>query len=208
MPDPVPDAPAPNPIVPCDSSKINGNIYIYKDAVVSGNYKNSQLQIVGNDEVSSTHYTMPAGRNYQDITVQAGTKLTFTSGIHTIQNFKALEGSTIKIDATRGPVLIYVKESFSLNGAKFNVDGDAKNIIIYGGYDSKEKTGCTVSMTNSSHASFLFNGKYSKIDVSNSKFSGSLLSDRVEIKENSTVSFPASLVKMKSMPEILTWEEL
>lgn len=208
MPDPVPDAPAPDPIVSCDSSKISGNIFIYKDAVVSGNYQNSQLQIVGNDEVSSTHYTVPEGRDYQDITVQAGTQHRFTSGINTVKNFKAMEGSTIKIDATRGPVLIYIKESFSLNGAKFNVDGDPKNVIIYGAYDSIEKKGCTVSMTNSSKASFLFNGKYSKIDVSNSKFSGSLLSDRVEIKENSTVSFPASLVKMKSMPEILTWEEL
>ncbi|MHC9544701.1 MAG: hypothetical protein AB9903_34740 [Vulcanimicrobiota bacterium] len=200
--------PEPLPIVSCDSSKISGNIFIYKDAVVSGNYQNSQLQIVGNDEVSSTHYTVPEGRDYQDITVQAGTQHSFTSGISTIKNFKAMEGSTIKIDATRGPVLIYIKESFSLNGAKFNVDGDPRNVIIYGAYDSQEKKGCTVSITNSSKASFLFNGKYSQVNVSNSKFSGALISDKVEIMKNSTASFPASLVRMKSMPEILTWEEL
>ncbi len=125
-----------------------------------------------------------------------------------VQNFKALEGSTITIDASRGPVLIYVKESFTLDGAKFNVDGNPKNVTIYGVYDNKEEKGCTVSMKNSSLASFLFNGKYSKVDVSNSRFSGSLLSDIVEIKDRSAVSFPASLVKMKSMPEILSWEEL
>jgi len=203
--DPVP---APEPTVSCDSSKINGNIFLYKDALVSGNYQNSQLQIVGNNEVISTHYTVPEGRDYQDIAVQAGSKHSFKSGIHTIQNFKADEGSTITIDATRGPVLIYIKESFSLNGARFNVDGDSKNVIIYGAYDSCEKKGCTVSITNCSKASFIFNGKFSQVNVSNSEFSGSLISDKVKITDKSKILFPASLVKMKSLPEILTWEEL
>ena len=206
-PSPTPGTDDPNP-TGADSSKINGNIYIYKDALVSGNYQNSQLQIVGDEEVSSSHYTLPAGRDYSDITVQAGKTHTIASGITTVQNFKALEGSTIKIDATRGPVLIYVKESFSLDGAKFNVDGDARNVIIYGAYDSTKRSGCTVSITNGSQASFLFNGKYSQVSLSGSKFSGSLLSDKVEITNKSAVSFPSSLVKMKSMPEILTWEEL
>lgn len=200
--------PTPEPTVSSDSSTINGNIFLYKDALVSGNYQNSQLQIVGDDEVNSTHYTVPEGRDYQNVTVQAGSKHSFKSGIHTIQNFNAMEGSTITIDATRGPVLIYIKESFSLNGAKFNVDGDSKNVIIYGAYHSLEKKGCTVSITNSSKASFIFNGKFSQVDVSNSEFSGSLISDKVKITDKSKISFPASLVKMKSMPEILTWEEL
>jgi len=204
----IPGTDDPKPSTGSDSSKITGNIYIYKDAVVSGNYKNSQLQIVGNDEVSSSYYTIPAGRDYSDVTVQAGKTHTFSSGITTVQNFKALEGSTIKIDARRGPVLIYVKESFSLDGAKFNVDGDARNVIIYGAYDSTKRSGCTVSITNGSQASFLFNGKYSQVSLSGSKFSGSLLSDKVDITNKSAVAFPSSLVKMKSMPEILTWEEL
>jgi hypothetical protein len=105
-------------------------------------------------------------------------------------------------------VVIFIKESVDLNNAKFNVNGDAKNVIIYGLYDDKNQTSCKVSMTNGTQSSFLFYGKKSDIAINGSTFSGSLIGSRVSIKNKSTVQFPDSMVKYKAQPVILTWEEM
>jgi Tfp pilus assembly protein PilX len=196
-------APAPPP----DTSTITGNLYVYKNAQIYGNYKTSQLQIVGKDEVFISNYAAPTGRTYTEKSVPQGGTYTFSSGIYTFDKFTAESGSTINVDARRGPVRIYVKDSLSLNGSSFNVNGDPKNVIIYGLFDEKAGTSCSVNLSNGSQSSFLFQGKHSNITISNSKFEGSIIGNRVAIKNNSNVKFPNSLVKFKNKPLAIAWEE-
>jgi len=192
---------------PPDTSTINGNLYIYKNAQIYGNYRTSQLQIVGKDEVFLSNYTAPGGRVYVEKSIPDGGSFTFTSGIYTFSSFSAQSGSTIKVDARRGPVYIYAKDSFSLNGASFNVSGDPKNVIIYGLYDEKTGKGCAMTLSNGSQSSFLFHGKHSNISINNSQFEGSLIGNKVNITNNAKVKFPNSLVKFKNKPLTIAWEE-
>jgi len=153
--------------------------------------------------------SQPAGRSFNELKVNNGETHKFSSGMYTMNKLTCEPGSTVTVDAKKGQVVIFVKEAVSLNGAKFNIDGDPGNVTIYGLHDEKTNKACKVEVTNGSAGGFLFQGLQSDVEIcKGSTFSGSVIGKRVRIFDNTTVTFPSSLAETANKPIILSWEEL
>ena len=115
------------------------------------------------------------------------------------------ENSAIDIDASNGPVIIFVKEQFSLSNTKFNVSGNPADVVIYCAYDNS--MACTVNIADNSQCRFLMAGRKSAMTISGSQVEGAVVGSRMTVDSGSKVTYPHDMITVGKRPVIISWEE-
>jgi hypothetical protein len=142
---------------------------------------------------------------YADVYLSPGARLTLKSGRYYVPGTFELDGATLDVDASSGPVIIYVGKDFIVkNGSKINEWGEARDIQFYM-TDEKDVTvdpvtGVALAVPlkssdvtmNDSEGTFVLAGKKTNIRVDNSTISGAIMSATVSLVD-STIHYDATL---------------
>ncbi|MDQ7823535.1 MAG: hypothetical protein RDV48_12120 [Candidatus Eremiobacteraeota bacterium] len=192
-----------------DTSQIIGDIYVTPHGNVEmiateGHYgaiNNIYVDKLTNWKVPVPSYNEPVG-----LTATSAIADTITGGTYLYDSFDAT-GRTITIDASKGPVILYVRQRFSLSGSTINFASgapcDPRNLIVYC------SSYCSVSIKDESKCSLLLAAPSTDIDVQGKSYVvGSLLGNKVKCHA-SVIEYPKGRLKdMRDRALLVAWEEL
>ncbi|MDQ7823534.1 MAG: hypothetical protein RDV48_12115 [Candidatus Eremiobacteraeota bacterium] len=192
-----------------DTSQIIGEIYVTPDGEVKQEASEGHLGTINRTYVEKlTSWIIPVPR-YQEpdgLAVSSAVPGTIKSGSYVYDTFE-VTGSTITIDASKGPIILYVRSKFALSGSTINFASgtpcDPRNLIVYC------SSYCSVSIKDQSKCSLLLAASSADIDVQGKSYViGSLLGNKVKCTA-SVIEYPKGRLKdMRDRALLVAWEEL
>ncbi|MDQ7823533.1 MAG: hypothetical protein RDV48_12110 [Candidatus Eremiobacteraeota bacterium] len=200
-----------------DQSKIVGDIYLTPAGQVERLIGGSINSLEGSenktylDKLTGKTIPVPAYLEPAGSSTTSAIPDTLTGGTYIYDTFEAT-GRTITIDASKGPIILYVRQSFIMDNSKINFTTsgtacDPRNLIVYA------SPSCSVSIKNGSRCSLLMAAPSTDIDVQggvkgSSLVVGSLLGNKVNCSA-SVIEYPKGRLKdMRDRALLVSWEEL
>jgi hypothetical protein len=154
-----------------------------------------------NDNATTSEITAPKNKLW----LKNGETMTMTAGEYYIGDLWLFEGSSLTIDASSGPVTIYLTGEFQAHsGTTINMIGDPPDLNIFSNSDDP------IVLKNQGDFRGLIYAPYAPITVmNNADFYGIAWGEQVEIKNSGDVYIDTALMQeyLSNVIQLLTWKE-